>query len=175
MLGRRRAADRRQAGDTIVEVLVVLAVLGLAISVSYATAHRSLQATRQAEENAQATAILQSQIETMRSYAGRTDDPYNIYQTSKAFCINANGQVVNNNGMSPSDVTSNVRNGVTADYTKYDAACNQGGLFYITVGYIQSSGGNQVDIFTAKATWDDVRGEGQDTVTLVYRLHPGTL
>lgn len=162
----------RQAGDTIVEVIIVLAVLGLAISISYATANRSLQATRQAEENSQATELLQGQIEVLRSYAANlSTGPNYIYQSPNAFCINTAGNIVSAPLISNTDVTA----GNTKDYTKYPNygggfganECYQSKLYHIIIGYDSA----QTDTFTARATWDDVTGQGQDTVTLVYRLH----
>jgi type II secretory pathway pseudopilin PulG len=64
-----------QAGDTIVEVMIVLSVLGLAIGISYATANRSLLNARQAQENSQATAAAQSQVEQLVSIGCASGDP----------------------------------------------------------------------------------------------------
>jgi prepilin-type N-terminal cleavage/methylation domain-containing protein len=157
----------RQRGDTIVEVIVVLAVLGLAVSISYATANRSLLATRQAEESSQATALLQSQLETLQAYSGITgDSPHDIFQTT-GFCINAAGDVVPNLNIARTLPVSD-----TSVYSKYDAACQANQPFHITLGYeAVDSDGNPTDTFTAKATWDDVAGAGKDTVTLVSRVH----
>src|SRR5690606_3729104 len=62
-------------GDTIVEVMVVLAILGLALSISYATANRSLIQTRQAQENAEATEIARGQVEALRTFGCQTSVP----------------------------------------------------------------------------------------------------
>ncbi len=70
----RRVRSLTQRGDTIVEVMVVLAVLGLAMGISYATANRSLKNTRQAQENSEATALVKAQIEQLRSLAS-TEQP----------------------------------------------------------------------------------------------------
>ena len=169
MLNLRAAGNRRQSGDTIVEVIIVLAVLGLAIGISYATANRSLQATRQAAENSQATEILQGQIETLRSFAAKpSTDPNYIFQSSRAFCISSAGSIVTTGTISNTDVAA----GTTTDYTKYPNYattndCYQNNLYHIIIGYDNAS----TETFTARATWDSVAGQGQDTVTLVYRLH----
>jgi Tfp pilus assembly protein PilV len=161
--------QRRQAGDTIVEVIVVLAVLGLAVGISYATAHRSLLATRQAAENSQATALVQSQLETLKAYSAITGDPaHDIYQTASSYCIDAAGAVVANPAIPATMPTS-----LTSDHSKYAAACTVNTPYHIAIGYQKvDSSGNLIDTFTGRITWDDVQGSGQDTVTLVYRLHP---
>ena len=135
-------------GDTIVEVMVVLAILGLSIGISYATANSSLKAIRGAQENSQAGEVLQSQVELLRASAGVTDiaQPNYIYQ-SGTFCLDpANGNVVT-----------------------VPANCNLGedNRYAVTINY--NPGAN--DTFTLVAKWDDVQGQGQDTATLVYRVH----
>lgn len=165
MLNLRRNI-RRQSGDTIVEVIIVLAVLGLAIGISYATANRSLQATRQAEENTQATEILQGQLESLRSYAGINDsaNSHYVYQASNAFCIDSTGNVVKSTMLSNLDVASATHTDIP---TNYPGGCHVNNLYDIAIGYDES----QTETFTARVTWDDVTGVGKDTVTLVYRLH----
>jgi prepilin-type N-terminal cleavage/methylation domain-containing protein len=140
-------------GDTIVEVMVVLAVLGLAIGISYATANRSLLDARQAQENAQATELAQSQIESLRTLTPAADTAIptkDIFQTGLLYCINGNYNVATGN------------------------SCNQGSIPYnMAVTYVAASppaplpGGT----FTITVTWPDVEGQGNDTVTLVYRLY----
>jgi type II secretory pathway pseudopilin PulG len=145
-------------GDTIVEVMVVLAVLGLAISISYATANRSLLNARQAQENSQATELLQSQIEALRSLApnGTADPAKNVFQSAGTkFCIDTSG--ANYTVAKPAD---------TNPANPTSPAC-QSGLYRIAVTYDSAAN----DTFTAKASWPDVLGEGQDSVTLIYRTH----
>jgi prepilin-type N-terminal cleavage/methylation domain-containing protein len=135
--------QRNNRGDTIIEVMIVLAVLGLAIGISYATANRSLLNARQAQENSQATALAQSQVEALRTLAA-SGTP-NIFQ-SGPYCISQ-----------------------TTPYSvQTGAACNRGTIPYnIAVTYDN----NPTDTFTVKIGWPDVIGTGDDTVTIVYRLH----
>jgi type II secretory pathway pseudopilin PulG len=142
-----------RAGDTIIEVMVVLAVLGLAISISYTTANRSLLDARQAQENAQATELLQSQIEELRTLA--TSATQNIFVTSppgQLFCIEPNNTVGLTSTVSPQS------------YCHYD------NLYDITILYTPTAGvtGGR---FNLVATWPDIQGDGNDTVTLSYRYY----
>lgn len=133
-----------QTGDTIVEVIIVLAVLGFAISTSYATASRSLNSTRQAQENGHATQILQSQLETLRSYSLLpVSDPNNIFRLGD-FCVAATGAVL----------------------TAVGSTCTFDTIYDVKVTYDPT-----FSSFTAVASWDDIGGQGKDTVTLVYRIH----
>jgi len=79
---------QRQAGDTIVEVLIALTILGLALSIAYATASRSLTAIRLANETSNATAIAKSQVEQIRSASALP---------TVNFCFNNSGTAINYN------------------------------------------------------------------------------
>jgi type II secretory pathway pseudopilin PulG len=147
----RRLKTLGSQGDTIVEVLVVLAVLGLAISVSYATANRSLTDTRQAQENSQATEYVLAQVEALRTLRA-PGNPQNIYQAGP-YCIQTASLTV-----VPIPVPTSPPAACIAD-NLYDIA--------ITGPAAPSTGGK----FTVTAKWDDIEGQGKDTVTVVYRLY----
>lgn len=142
----RNQYRRYQSGDTIVEVMLVLAVLGLAISLSYATANKSLKATRAAQENAQATALLQSQVELLRYLApnGTANAATNIFQAGP-YCIDTTAYTI-----------------VTVP-----ASCLFDNLYQVDITY----SGAATDTFTLHAGWPDVSGQGTDAVTLSYRTH----
>lgn len=140
-------------GDTIIEVMVVLAVLGLALSISYATASRSLTQARQAQENTEATTLLQTQIEQLR---GNYDVPSTITSkyiyTNPYFCLN--------NG-----VRTNLTGTDIKDYGSYPPECKfKDDRYHVAIQYDSPS------TFTATVVWDDLSGNDQSKVTLSYRL-----
>jgi type II secretory pathway pseudopilin PulG len=136
-------------GDTIVEVIVVLAVLGMAISISYATASRSLLDARQAQEASQAAELIQSQLETLRTLS-EAGNPQNIYQAGP-YCIVSSTIYV---WSSPTDATGTPCKDISNLYT-------------LSVKGPSAPGGT----FTIVASWDDVQGQGTDTSTLTYKLY----
>jgi type II secretory pathway pseudopilin PulG len=156
---RPRRLSLNSVGDTIVEVMVVLAVLGLAVGISFATANRSLLATRAAQENSQATSYLQSQIEELR-YLAPTGSGQNIFVNGQFFCVNTTTNTVVTGFSGGYNTTS------LASYSNYPAGCVHS-FYHIAIAY--SAAG---DTFTLTAYWDDVQGQGQDTATLNYRVHP---
>jgi prepilin-type N-terminal cleavage/methylation domain-containing protein len=157
-----------QRGDTIVEVMIVLAVLGSAISIAYATASKSLINTRQAQEASQATVLAQSQLEKLRLKSNIIDqadtDNFTYFTApTKEFCIRTD----------PADNKDKV---VLGDLTDANNLCNKmteaaAGVWY-SVAITHNP--NPTDTFTVKIVWDDISGEGdgKDRVTLVYRVHP---
>lgn len=156
MLMTRPKLRNNHFGDTIVEVMIVLAVLGLAIGISYATANRSLLNARQAQENTQATELVNAQVEQLRALSTITDstNPNYIYRSSY-FCISG-GSVVGGFGSTAPILTT---------YANYPGSCVNS-FYHLSVKYTVAN-----DKFTVKAIWDDALGQGQDTVTFVYRLH----
>ena len=156
-----------QKGDTIIEVMIVLAVLSLSLSISYATADRSLLNTRQAQESSMAAELAQSQVESLIPLINYpASSPNNIFlgNPSKYFCISA-GSVVPENNLNPNNLTD-----IAGATTPYETPCNTG-LYFIS---INESIPND-DTFEVKVTWNDVENTGpnssQDQVTLDYRAH----
>jgi type II secretory pathway pseudopilin PulG len=163
----RRYKKITSSGDTIVEVMVVLAILGLAISISFATANRSLLDTSQAEENSQATEYAESQVEDLRylaptsNSADTSQNPTsNIFNPTTAFCI----------------TNPTVASPITTSNCKFGPQ-NYQVLVYNCDDYNGGSNNpctatsSRSDTFIVQATWPDPLGQGSDTVTLSYRVH----
>lgn len=64
---RRLSAKRNTRGDTIVEVLIAIAVAAFAISISYAIANQSLQHAIAAHERNEALNIIENQITDLKA------------------------------------------------------------------------------------------------------------
>lgn len=151
----------RQRGDTIVEVMVVLAVLGLALSITYATATRSLMNARQAQETAEASSILQLQVEGLRNLSAvpRPAPASKDIYIAAPFCIQNTGSAFQ----------------VVTPLPSPSTPCSGNSLYTISIIYCAVGGGScpigSYDTFIATATWPDVIGQGTDQVTLTYRAH----
>lgn len=151
-----------QRGDTIVEVMIVLAVLGMALSIAYTTANRSLSNARQAQESSEATTLLQSQVEGLRILAS-TDTSL---LDGNTFCVNTGTIPVSKepNITQPACRGQNTAYNLTVSikYCKAtpvgDTDCNNPEL-------------RQDGTFLLKANWDNVRGNGTDSVRFTYRYY----
>lgn len=62
-----------QTGDTIVEVMVSLAIISMVLGASYAVANRSLRGVQTSQERTEASQIAQTMIETVKQYATKDD------------------------------------------------------------------------------------------------------
>lgn len=119
-----------QRGDTIVEVLIVLSVLGLAFGISSATANRSLQQSRNAEEHSQAMGVLSSQIEMVRkALASGVTLPNTIGQK---FCMTSDSAYATtdsptcNSGSIPFSSAVEVKNGYYELVVSWDGVGTMG-------------------------------------------------
>lgn len=62
------SAKRRQAGDTIVEVLICIAVISTVLAGAFVVVSKSNQAVQDSAEHAQAQQLLQGEVESLRAY-----------------------------------------------------------------------------------------------------------
>ncbi len=60
-------------GDTLVEVMLALAIIGLVLGFSYATASRALRVGRFAQEQTEALKVAEAQVERLKYIASLTD------------------------------------------------------------------------------------------------------
>lgn len=60
------------SGDTIIEVLIAIAVASFVVAGSYAVVNRSLRETRQSQEHAEALLIANTQVEILNHYIKTT-------------------------------------------------------------------------------------------------------
>ncbi len=78
-------------GDTIVEVLIALAVLGVVMTAGYAISTRSLSSVRAAQERSEALKIAESQLELLRNkiyeLGGVPNEDIKVDPPETAFCF----------------------------------------------------------------------------------------
>lgn len=144
---------RNAHGDTILEVLISVAVVGLML-VSVATlTNRSILTTRQAQENGEAQKIAESQLELFRE---KYRDKSNTFISGSYYCIRQGG--------------SYNLEGPFSDISNPPSNCRNGNLGYKTTVKFEDKGSGR-GVFTAEVNWDGIKG-GNNYVGLtlgVYR------
>lgn len=143
-------------GDTLVEVLIALAVMGSALGIGYAAASNSLTGTEQAQEHSVALKLAQSQAELL--LANNTGDA--IY-TGNPYCFSSAGAITTGFTASPPASANN------DNLSEYPAACQQSSMYDVAISY----GGSPNDIFTITVRWPAINGHGNDNVELDYKIH----
>jgi len=145
---------KNQLGDTIVEVMIAISVVGMVLGASYATSNRALQTGRFAQEHTEALKLAESQIEKIKYIASvpSTLALQNIFSTTEnTFCITDSFVKV-----------SSVKPGYAGSCTGIS------GLYTALVTYTPDSGN---DLFSVKITWDRIGSSLKGTVEIAYRLH----
>jgi type II secretory pathway pseudopilin PulG len=139
---------KNQKGDTIVEVMLALTVIGLSLGISFAIANRSTNVGLEARERSEALKLAESQLEYMKN------DLSNIatYRDATPYCI-----------------VGGVKYAVSAGGSQCLGA-NRNSLYDISVIYTAASGANPEN-FESFISWGKLStsGAGNNQVSLVYR------
>jgi Tfp pilus assembly protein PilV len=144
---------RNSAGDTIVEVLIAVAVVSLVLGAAFAVVNRTLHNAQQAREHTEALNLLQGQLERVKALSkipGNT-----VFTGSAVFCV------------SSTDVFTPIA-GAVLPAASYPAACTSNA---VNGGYNLGVIRGANNTFTAKANWTGPTG-GAEEVSLIYRIYP---
>lgn len=151
MLGLKRL-KRDQRGDTIVEVLISIAVISLILGGAYITTNNSLRAERSSQEHTDAVKLVESQIEAMKNLA---DTGNTALFTSSGFCITGGSTIstsVSTNNICKFNATGSNNNTVEPAY-------------YISIT-------RNANTFTVKNSWNSIQTSGgKENVQMVYKVY----
>lgn len=140
-------------GDTIIEVLIAIAIVSLTLGSAYAVTNRTLRNARQAQEHTEALKLLEGQLEQLKAAAKVSGST--VFSGAAIFCMDSNGTMVPIGGSS-------------LPASSYPAACSVG---TVPGGYHLGIERGSNNVFTAQANWDGPTGSVEN-VSLIYRLYP---
>lgn len=144
-----RRIKHNQHGDSIIEVLLAIAVIGMVLGASYATATRALRASRYAQEQTEALKLAESTVEKLKFIAGTkpaNNTANDIFSTviTPNFCIN--------------DSLAKVASG--------DPSCTLiSGLYNVSAVYVPAD-----NLFRVVVTWQRTSASN-GVVQVSYRLY----
>lgn len=145
----KRFSLRTERGDTIVEVLISIAIVSLILGGAFVATNRSLVSTRDAQERSDGLKLVESQLEQLKNLA--TTDPSKIFGTAPAaYCISSSSVVVSTDNVCKVNAAGSYVAGSTPQYN-------------LSI----SRTGN---IFSISNTWDGVTGRPAK-VEMKYRLY----
>ena len=142
----------RQAGDTIVEVLIAIAIISVVLGGAYVSTNRSLLATRAAQERVSALKLAESQMEQIKGLAASDPDQLFGGTAPSPFCISKA------TGLPVEDDDPACAVGLSGDPTTAVP------LFTISI----TRTGND---FAITETWTDVSGRITDSLEMRYRVY----
>jgi type II secretory pathway component PulJ len=147
------------AGDTIVEVLIAMAVASSVLGGAYVVVNRTMANTRQAQEHTEALQLANGQIERLiKLTASGSSTALQAAPTYK--CISeADNSIINQPAL------------VKTDSNSYAAGCkNLGSVNYrLALEYVIDSTGSK--FYRVYVIWPSATGNGDDQVSLVYRTY----
>lgn len=147
-----KRASGRQRGDTMVEVLIAIAVVSLILGGAYVTTNKSLQATRAAQERSVALKLAESQIERLKGLVESQPDLIFGPAAPNPFCIS----------MGTGEPVIDTHDDCAVNNT--GAATDTEPIYHLTI----AKTGN---LFVLTETWTNVSGKVEDSLNLRYRVY----
>lgn len=148
----RRIARLTERGDTIVEVLISIAILSLILGGAFVTTNNSLQGNRAAQERVNALKLVESQLEQIKNLAKTNSSAIFGSAVPASFCISNAGTVVSSSAAACAVGTDGNPTGTEP-------------IFHISI--TQSS-----NVFTITSVWNNIRGGSQENLQMVYKVYP---
>ncbi|HEX5395388.1 MAG TPA: hypothetical protein VFW52_03510 [Candidatus Saccharimonadales bacterium] len=148
---------RNQLGDTIVEVMAAITIIGLALGTAYALSNRSYKTGQSTVERSQALALAQGQVEFLKNL-GLNGEIDNLLTTSNygnggKFCFR--------------DDTGAVVSAGTGSYCYPYGQSDNKSLYNIDISYC-GGGGCSPNVFTVTASWEALGGR-QNQLMVYYK------
>lgn len=171
-LGRKHyVKNRAQAGDTIVEVLICVAILGGVLGGAYAIANQNTRINLGNQDRLSATKVAEGQLELLKGYASQS--PIQAIDIDGTFCMYL-------------DTTTNPARPQIATTTSGDTKCRLSAASLATAtepsyavaiekeGGIETASTSAVQIgqkYTITVSWDSYNSSGRDNVTYSYGVY----
>lgn len=152
---------RRQKGDTIVEVLIAIAVVSSVLGITYSVMNRNLLVMRENQERSEALRLAQAQIESIRNLwdIDRVNVEDNL--DNRTFCT-VGSSIVFQNSIDQAVYVSGPANDASAG--SYEPQCINGRY---RIAVIQGGATGLNSVFSVYVRWDNLLGYVSE-VRLVY-------
>lgn len=137
-----------ERGDTIVEVMIAVAIVSMVLGGAYVSTNNNIQTSRNTEEQGSALKLAESQVEQLKGIV--SVDPAKIFDSPYSnFCIYQD--VLYDSGNA--NCTVDFRGSQGTNQPQYQLSVNRSN-----------------STFTVNVRWDKLGG-GQSNVRMVYRIH----
>lgn len=158
------------AGDTIVEAMISITVIGLTIASAYGIANRSLAAARHAQERGEAVKVAEGQLEAVKavtSGAVKAKAGFDIFDPGSVFCLNGTTAYTSFGSGWGSEIIPTDSDNLDG----YDNGCvfpDSDGLYHTAVQTEDLGDGRYQ--YTVSVRWFRLGG-GKDEVRMDYRIY----
>ena len=157
-----------ERGDTIMEVLICVAMLGFMLGAAFSLTNRNQLTSRASQERGEANRLAEKQVEYLRTYYAKNPG---VTPADDNFCFNNDGAYTANG--SPSADKAN-----DTDDAEYVTTCkdNRNGYDYkisfwkADLADTKSVLGSKGSAHVVTVRWDNVRGGDQEEVKMFYTI-----
>jgi type II secretory pathway pseudopilin PulG len=164
-------------GDTIIEVLICLAILGFIMTLAYSISNRSLQTIRRSQERIEALKLAEGQLELLKNLQKNQKSEYastSGRSSSEPFCLYvADPSVPSDKGVqlfpaSPAWSSEISTDDLSVNYTGKCSDQGSGNLYNIA---IVPPGDVNGGVYKVYVRWEKFGGGANEQVTLEYKLY----
>src|SRR3989344_2263479 len=149
-----------ETGDTIIEVLLAIAVVSAILGGAYISSNRSLSNSRQSEERGAALKLAEGQIERLKSIASPSSA---VFSQTNVFCLDGSSAITN----ATNPLVSSLPSLESDNFSNYVSACQSGNIPYYLAIEHDSTTTNQFRVYVR---WDRFNQGAHDQVRIVYRV-----
>lgn len=152
-----RPNHSNQSGDTIVEVLIAVAVISSVLVGAFYISQKSTIAVRTSQEQSEMLQVLQGQVELVRAVAmTSSDNTTGVFASPQYFCMDGSLPATPKLIPFPSNKSTN-----------YPAKCTIDSLYNVAVSYDSTT-----EVFNFVGQWPLLDGNtGHEAIS--YRVYPG--
>ena len=155
---------RQTRGDTLVEVLIAIAVVSSVLGIAYSIMNRNIITMRDNQERSEATRQAQTQVESLKAFWDVPTDRQAIEGVIGSFCVSDDDQIITLGASVPAPTVDDETD--FAGYETGTGSCRFGGLYNTAI--VKAAGTNR---FTVYVRWDSLNSRvGKNEVVIVYGL-----
>ncbi len=155
----------QQAGDTIIEVFIAVAIISSVLGLAYATINRNTLVIRDTQERTEASKLGQGQIEVLKTGWDDTDVKDKIERRgNNGFCMTTSGGVLDVKNLSGHTVEDDMYDD---DFNDYPNECKS---LYYHIGIKKVTGLASDTTYQITVRYDRLGADERNEVKLVYRL-----
>lgn len=160
---------RRQRGDTLVEVLICIGVVGAVLAGAFVVTNRSQLGVRDSQERAEAAKVVEGQLELLRSNAKLQKGTVFHPKTTGAFCMDRTTAL-------PIQSQAVDRPNAKCSVDSLGNESTEANAYSVTITHQETNSGtsNAGQLFKIQVSWNSVTGtgDGKAQETMYYRLYP---